>query len=189
MMLFGHDGFVVPGLEVVEGDGVDGGVLGLAGVGIVGAVDELDGLADGDSVGVVVAPGDRRSPAWPFASWSLSALKVGWSKRSMVAAKTESKSPLRLDHVDGGRGSAAGGLDRCGFGFELIVELVAVDGGGAAGSPGFAVDRDEADFCVGFIAAAAPDEDGAVDEGEFVVFLEEDDEAIGEFDSLAAARA
>ena len=54
----GDDGASVPGLEVVEGDGVDGGVLGLAGVGAVGAVDQLDGFADGDAAGVVVAAGD-----------------------------------------------------------------------------------------------------------------------------------
>ena len=54
----GNDGAVVPCLEIVEGDGVDGGVLGLAGVGIVGAVGELDGFAGGDAAGVVVAARD-----------------------------------------------------------------------------------------------------------------------------------
>ena len=53
---------------------------------------------------------------------------------------------LEARPADGGGGGAAGGLDRCGFGFELIVELVAVDGGGAAGAPGLAVDGDEADL-------------------------------------------
>ena len=83
-----------------------------------------------------------------------------------------------------GGGGAAGGFDAGGFGFELIVELVAVDGGGAAGAPGFAIDGDEADLGGGFIAAAAADEDGAVDEGKLVVFLQEDDEAVGELDAL-----
>ena len=54
----GDDGSVVPGLEVVEGDGVDGGVFGLARVGAVGAIGEFDGFADGDAGGVVVAAGD-----------------------------------------------------------------------------------------------------------------------------------
>ena len=81
MMLLGTTVFVVPRLQVVEGDGIDGGVLGLAGVGIVWAVGELDGFADRDAVGIVVAPRDR-GLRLPFASWSLSALKVGWSNRS-----------------------------------------------------------------------------------------------------------
>jgi hypothetical protein len=36
---------------------------------------------------------------WPFANWSFSALKMGWSRRSSVAAKTVSKSPFRLDQL------------------------------------------------------------------------------------------
>ncbi len=55
----GDNGFVVPGFEVVEGDGVDGGVFGLACVGIVGAVGQFDGFTDSDSGGVVVAARDR----------------------------------------------------------------------------------------------------------------------------------
>ena len=102
----------------------------------------------------------------------------------MAEAKTESKSPLRLDQVQRGGGAAAAGFDGGGFGGELVVELVAVDGCGAAGAPGLAVEGDEADLGGGLVAAAAADEDGAVDEGELVVFLQEDDEAVGEFDAL-----
>ena len=52
------DGAVVPGLEIVDGDRADGGQLRLAGVGAVGAVDQLGRLAVGDFVFVVVAADD-----------------------------------------------------------------------------------------------------------------------------------
>ncbi len=54
----------------------------------------------------------------------------------------------------------------------------------AAGAPGLAVERGEADLCGGFVAAAAADQDGAVDEGKLVVFLEEDDQAVRELDAF-----
>ena len=71
-----------------------------------------------------------------------------------------------------------------GFGFEEVVHGVAVHFGGAAGAPGLAVEADEAGFGRVFIAGAAGDEDGAGDEGELVVFLEEDDDAVFELDAL-----
>ena len=102
----------------------------------------------------------------------------------MVWAKTVSKSPLRLDQLIEVEAAPPPSFDGGGFVFELVVELVAVDGGGAAGAPGVAVEGDEADFGGGFVAAASADQDGAVDEGKLVVFLKEDDEAVGEFDAF-----
>jgi hypothetical protein len=48
----------VPGLQVVESDGADGGQLRLARVGAVGAVDQLGRFALGDARLVVVAADD-----------------------------------------------------------------------------------------------------------------------------------
>ncbi len=58
IMLLADDGAVVPGLEVGERDGGDGGVLGVAAVGAGRAVDEHGGFARGDAAGVVVAARD-----------------------------------------------------------------------------------------------------------------------------------
>ena len=51
-----------------------------------------------------------------------------------------------------------------------------------------AVERDQADLGGGLIAAAATDQDGSVDEWQFVVFLQEDDEAVGQFDASRLLR-
>ncbi len=61
-------------------------------------------------------------------------------------AKTVSKSSLRLDQWMEVEADAALGFNAGGFGLKLVVELVAVDGGGAAGAPGLAVEGDEAYF-------------------------------------------
>ncbi len=53
-----NDGAVVPGLQILQGDGIDGRVFGLLRVGIGFAVGQLDGDAGCDSAGVVVAAGD-----------------------------------------------------------------------------------------------------------------------------------
>src|SRR5262249_51579811 len=87
-----------------------------------------------------------------------------------------------------GVGGASGGFDARGLELELIVELVAVDGVGAAGAPGLAVHGDEADLVSRLFATASTDKDGAVDEGKFVVLLEEDHEAVRELDALGLLR-
>ena len=179
----GDDGFVVPGVEIVEGDGVDGGVFGLARVGAVGSIGQFDGFAVGDAGGVVVAAGDG-GLGLLFGQLELVGFEVGMEQEVDGLGEDGVEVALEAGPADGGGGAAAGGFDGGGFVFELVVELVAVDGGGAAGAPGVAVEGDEAGFGGGFVAAASADEDGAVDEGELVVFLEEDDEAVGEFDAF-----
>src|SRR5258708_19723284 len=64
-----------------------------------------------------------------------------------------------------------------------MVEFIAIGGRGAAGAPGLSIDRHEANFGVGFIAAAASNQDGAVDEGQLVVLLQEDHQAVRELDA------
>ena len=106
----------------------------------------------------------------------------------MAEAKTESKSSLRLDQLSEVEAmlppvSMLAALPR------VRRRVCRRYGGGAAGAPGFAVERDQADLGGGFLAAASANDDGAVDERQFVIFLEEDDQAIGELDALAAAPA
>ncbi len=90
---------------------------------------------------------------------------------------------LEAGPANRGRCGAAFGLKLSGFGLHLVVELVAIGGGGAAGSPAFAVEGDEAGLVGGLVATAAADEDRTADEGQFMILLEKEDEAVGEFDA------
>ena len=65
-----------------------------------------------------------------------------------------------------------------GFGFELIVHGVAVHGSGAAGTPSLAVEADQSSFGGVLIARATVNEHRAVDEGQLVILLQEDDNAV-----------
>ena len=101
-----------------------------------------------------------------------------------MRAKTRSKSVVRLDQVMEVEAVPPVVSMEAALVFHLVVEIVAVDGGGAAGAPGLAVDVDEAGFRGGHVAAASANEDGAVDEGKLVVFLEEDDQAVCKLNAL-----
>ena len=178
----GDDGALVPLPKVVEGDGLDGGVLGLAAVGGVFAVDQLPGDASGDPAGIVVATGDAGFGA-ALGELQLVLLEVGVEQDLGGDAEDGVEVALQAGPADGGGGLAAAGLDGGGFGVKLLIERVATDGGGAAGAPGAAVERDQAGLGGGFVARAAANEDAAIDERKLVILLEKDDEAVGQLDA------
>ena len=137
----------------------------------------FDGFAGGDAAGVVVAAGDAGFELL-LGELELVLFEGGMEEEVDGGGEDGVEVAFETGPGHGGGGGAAAGFDGGGFGFEDVVELVAVDGGGAAGAPGFAVEGGEADFGVGLVSAAAANEDGAVDEGELVVFLEEEDYAV-----------
>ena len=107
----------------------------------------------------------------------------------MADAKTESKSPLRLDQPSEVVALPPPVSMLAAFAASLSSSASPFDGCSAAGAPGLAVERDHADLVGGLVAASAANEDGAVDEGKLVVFLQEDDEAVRQFDALRLLRA
>ena len=167
--------------EVGEGDGFDGGELRGAAVRTGFTVGEVDGFAPGDGAGVVVAAGDAGFDL-ALGEGEFVGFKGGVEEEVEGIGEDGVEVFLEGGPAETGGGEAAAGFDSGGFLGELVVELIAGDGGGAAGAPGLAVEGDEADLGCGFVAAAALDEDGAVDERELVVFLEEDGEAVFEDD-------
>ena len=89
---------------------------------------------------------------------------------------------------EGGGVFVARGLNVRGFGFEQIVEGVAVHFGCAAGAPGLSVETDEARLGGVLVARAAGNEDRAGDEGQFVIFLQEEDDAVLQLDAFGLLR-
>src|SRR6202044_559734 len=144
-------------------------VLGLSRVGAVGAIRQFDGLAVGDAGGVVIAAGDGGF-GLPFGELELVGLEGGVQEQIGSLGEERVEVAFEAGPVDGGGGCAAGAFDGGSFIFEDVVELVAVDGGSTAGTPGVTVERDESDLGGGFVAAASADQDRAVDERKFVVF-------------------
>ena len=85
----------MPGLEVVEGDGSDGGIFGLTRIRAGGAVDEFDGFADGDSARVVVAAGDA-GVHLTLGEGKLVRLEAGMEEKVDGRAKRHEVGSLRL---------------------------------------------------------------------------------------------
>ena len=72
--------------------------------------------------------------------------------------------------------------------FEEIIELVAGLSLGAAGAPDFSVDVDQSRFVAGFVDRSAANAGGAINERQFMIFLEEDHHAVRELDPLRLLR-
>ena len=115
---------------------------------------------------------------------------VEFGMEEQVEGKSEDLVGIAFEGIPGERGGVvvASGFNVGCFGFKQVVEGVSVDFGGAAGAPCLAVEADEAGFGGVFIAGAAGNEDGAGDERELMVFLEEDDNAVLELDAFGLLR-
>ena len=74
------------------------------------------------------------------------------------------------------------------FGLKEVVHRIAVHFGGAAGAPCLAIDASEPGLGGLFVSRAAGDENRAIDEGELVVFLEEDNNAILQLNAFGLLR-
>ena len=179
----GDEGAAVPCLEVGKGDCGDGGKLRLAGVGAGGAVGELDGFAVCEAAGVVVAAGDAGVHLLP-GELELFGLEGGVQQKLDAGGEDGVEVALEAGPAQAGGGETAAGFDAGGFGFELVVKLIAIDLCGSAGAPGLPVQADQADLGGRLVAAAAPDEDAAIDERQLVIFLEKEDESVGQLDPL-----
>ena len=71
-----------------------------------------------------------------------------------------------------------------GLGLQQVVHGVAAHLFGAAGAPGLAVQADQAGFGWGLVAPATGNQDRPGNEGQLVVFLEEDYDAILQLDAF-----
>ena len=78
----------------------------------------------------------------------------------------------------------AAGFDFGGADFEIVIQLIAGLGLGAAGAPDFAVHVEHAGLFRGLGTGAAANAGHAVDQRQFVVLLQEDDHAVGQDDAL-----
>ena len=136
------EGAIVPGLQVGQRDGADGGELRLARVGTVGAVDQLGRFALGDSVLIVVAANDRRGF---LLLRQLQLFRAEFGMKEQVHGQRKDLVGIALERVprDRGRIVVAVGLNVRGLGFEQVVHRVAVHLRGAAGAPRLAVEADQ----------------------------------------------
>ena len=130
--------FVVPVDQVLARDGGNGRVLRHAGVGIVGAVGQLDGFALGNFADLVVAAGDAvvffLLGDVDFVGAEFGILQhVDEGFEDVVEVTFEAREVDRR----GVRTAAGFHLGRADF--EEVVELIAGLGLGAAGAPDFAV--------------------------------------------------
>ena len=183
----GVDVFLMPGEQVIALDRLERGVLHLASVRIVGTVGKLGGLARGNRAGIVVAAGDR-----------LGILLLG--EVELVGAEFGIVNQIEndLEHVveivleagpsEGGRVNAAAGFDLGGAALEVIVHLIAGLGFRAAGAPDIAIELDETDLLRRFVTRSTANADGAVNQREFVIFLQENHQAVGQLDALGLSR-
>ena len=144
----------MPCLQIVEGNRADGGQLRLAGVGRVGAVDELGGFAAGDLAFIVVAADDARGHLL-LGELELFGGEFGMKKQ--VHSQREDLVGVGLERVPGERRGidVAGGFDVRGLGFEQVVEGVAARSWRCRWCARSAIEIDEAGFGGVFIARAA----------------------------------
>ena len=133
----------------------------------------------------------RRTMAVASCCWaSCELLRAEFGMEEQVHGEREDLIGVAFERVPGERGGIV--VARClnvrGFGFEQIVHGVAVHFRGAAGAPGLAVEADEAGLGGIFVARAAGNEHRAGDEGQLVVFLQKDDDAVFELDAFGLLR-
>jgi hypothetical protein len=178
---------LVPIDQILASDGCDGRVFGLTRVGIVRSIGELGGFACRNFSDLVVAARDAVVGLASAPMSSLSARNSGCCSRSAKTLKTSSKSPFRQDKlmvVESGRhrfplwrralrGSRR--VDRrFGISFRPCARLRRTDR--------------PARFGGGFVARSAANARRAVDQRQFMIFLQEDHHAVGELNALGLRR-
>src|ERR1035438_4389262 len=106
--------------------------------------------------------------------------------KKQVEGEGEHLVRVAFERVPGERGGVfvARSLDVRGLGLEQIVEGVAVHFGCAAGAPRFAVEAYQTYLGWIFVARTAGDEHRSRDEGQLVIFLKKEDDAIRQLDAL-----
>ncbi len=119
--------------DVIAINGVDGGILGLAGIGAPAAIDQFAELAVGDLADVVVAPGDVGTGI-DLGQFDL--LRVEHGPAQDVGHDRQHLVQVLLEHGDMDRAAFAvdAGLDGRGHGFQLAVDPVPGKPLGAAGA-------------------------------------------------------
>src|SRR5580704_18765960 len=122
----------VPCDEILAGDGGDGGILRLAGIGIVLTISQPGGFTGRDAANLIVAPRDA------VFCLLLSKLDLVGAEFRILQEVGEDfeyivEVALQAAQSDGGGIGTAAGLDLGGTHFEKVVELVAGLRPGAAG--------------------------------------------------------
>ncbi len=177
----------VPVDQVLASDGGDGCVFGHAGVGIVGAVSQFDGFAVGNFADVVVAAGNAVA-FFLLREVDFVGAEFGILQHVDECLEDVVEVGLQAREADGGRVGSAAGFYLGGADFEEVVELVAGLSLGAAGAPDLTVNIHQTGFAGGFVDRSAADAGGAVDQRQFVIFLQKDHHAVLEFDALGLLR-
>ena len=177
----------MPGLQVGDGDLADGGELGLAGVRAVGPIDQLGGFAVGDSCLIVIAPDDAGGFLL-LGEAEFLLVELGMEKQVQSQGKYLVGVGFERIPRQGGGIGAAGGFDVGRLGFEQVVHGVAVHFGGAAGAPGLAVEVNQPGLGRILVARAAGDQHRSIDKRQFVIFLEEDHDAVLELNAFGLLR-
>ncbi|HKF57798.1 MAG TPA: hypothetical protein VKJ45_20235, partial [Blastocatellia bacterium] len=177
----------VPVDEIFAADGSDSGVLRNASIGRIRAVDELRSFAKSNLKGAVVAPGDSGVQLGLGYSYFVRP-EFGVAKKLAIDFEDVIKIFLEAIPGDGNEIGATTRLDFGGEGFQMIVELIASPGFGAAGPPGLPVYLNQTDLISRLVAGTATDLSDAPDERQFVVFLEEEDHTVVELNALGHLR-
>ena len=177
------NGAIVPGLQIVQGDRAHGGQLGLARIRAVGAVHQLVRFAFGDPGFVIVAPDDPRGFQL---LGQLELFGIEFGVQQQVQSQRKHLVRVAFERIPRKRGGVlvALGLDVGSLGLQQIVQGVAVQFGSAAGPPGLAVETHQARLGRVFVARAARNEDRSGDEGEFVILLQKENDAVLQDNSL-----
>ena len=170
-------------MQVLAGDGGDGLVLGDSRVGILRAISQLRGLAAGDAIDVIIAAGDGVE-IFLLRQVELVGAEFRTAQQVVEDFEYVVKIGLQAGEGDGGRIGVAVGFDFGGADFEIVIQLIAGLGLGAAGAPDFAVDVDQAGLVRGLGAGAAANPGDAINQRQFVVLLQEDDHAVGQDDAF-----
>ena len=177
----------MPGLEIIKRHRAYGGVLCLARVRAVLAVDQHGGLAAGNSLGIVVAARDAGGHP-SLGELELVRLERRVKQKIDRLAKDAVEVLLEASPTQRGGGPATAGLNAGCLLRELGVERVARLRGAAAGAPRLAVHRDQANLRSRRFAVSATNQNGSIDERKLMVFLQENDEAIRELDAAGLDR-
>ena len=186
-MLLGLNVAVMPVEQILPGHGGDGLVLGDSRIRILRAIGQLGRLATCDFIDVIVA---ARDGVEIFLLRQVKFVVAEFRLTQQVVEDFEDVVEVGLQTGQGdGRGiGAAAGLDLGRTDFKIVVELVAGLSLGAAGAPDFAVEIDQADLGGGLGARAAANAGDAVDQRQFVIFLQKDHHAVGQDDALGFLR-
>src|ERR1035441_8630751 len=187
MMLLGWQMWLVPVDQVLARDGGDGRVRGHAGVGIVGAIGQLDGFALGNFADLVVAAGDA------VAFFLLGDVDFFGAELRVLQDVDEGleyvvEVSLEAGEVDRGGVRTAAGFHLGRADFEEVVELITGLGLGAAGAPDLTVNIHEAGFVGRLVDRAAADAGSAVDQRQFMILLQKDHHAVRKLNTLGLLR-